>query len=194
MLLSGWSQVRNFCNTETSVTCLGISVSVSRSVVPDSLRPMYCSPPGSSVHEVFQQGYWSGLPFPSPGDLPYPGIEPGSPALQADSLLTELQGKPCFGISGCINKLLKIQHTDVSHLFLWMIISWSHNLFIILFCCLRLSGNYFEGQSGAEGRLWFQSQRSLSQNPRYIFSNQVAWNKLSKRRLLFFAPCLHWWS
>ena len=40
-----------------------------------------------------RQGYWSGLPFPSPGDLPNPGIEPGSPALQADSLPTELQGK-----------------------------------------------------------------------------------------------------
>ena len=35
-------------------------------------------------------GYWSGSPFPSPGDLPNPGIEPGSPALQADSLLTFL--------------------------------------------------------------------------------------------------------
>ena len=41
-----------------------------------------------------RQEYWSGVPFPSPGDLPNPGIEPGSPALQADSLLTELQGKP----------------------------------------------------------------------------------------------------
>ena len=38
----------------------------------------------------FGREYWSGLPFPSPGDLPDPGIEPGSPALQADSLLTEL--------------------------------------------------------------------------------------------------------
>ena len=34
--------------------------------------------------------YWSGLPFPSPGDLPNPEIEPGSPALEADSLPTEL--------------------------------------------------------------------------------------------------------
>ena len=42
----------------------------------------------------FRQGCWSGLPFPSPGDLPNPGIEPGSPALQADSLPTELQGSP----------------------------------------------------------------------------------------------------
>ena len=36
------------------------------------------------------QEYWSGLPFPSPGDLPDPGIEPRSPALQADALTSEL--------------------------------------------------------------------------------------------------------
>ena len=41
-----------------------------------------------------RQECWSGLPFSSPGDLPNPEIEPGSPALQADSLPTELQGKP----------------------------------------------------------------------------------------------------
>ena len=41
-----------------------------------------------------RQKHWSGLQFPSPGDFPNPGIKPGSPALQADSLLTELQGKP----------------------------------------------------------------------------------------------------
>ena len=40
-----------------------------------------------------RQEYWSGSPFHSPGGLPNPGIEPGSPALQADSLLPELQGK-----------------------------------------------------------------------------------------------------
>ena len=43
--------------------------------------------------EFSRQEYWSGLPFPSPGDLPNPGIEPGSPALQADSLLSEPPGK-----------------------------------------------------------------------------------------------------
>ena len=41
----------------------------------------------------FRQEYWSGLPFPSPGDLPNPGIEPWSPALQADCLPTKLQKK-----------------------------------------------------------------------------------------------------
>ena len=43
-----------------------------------------------------RQGYWSGLPFPSPGNFPNPEIKPGSPVLQADSLLTELQGSVCF--------------------------------------------------------------------------------------------------
>ena len=39
------------------------------------------------------QEYWSGLPFPSPEDLPDPGIEPGSPALEADALTSEPPGK-----------------------------------------------------------------------------------------------------
>ena len=41
-----------------------------------------------------RQEYWGGLPFPSPEDLPNPGTEPGSPTLQADSLLSEPPGKP----------------------------------------------------------------------------------------------------
>ena len=62
----------------------------SHKVVSDSCDPMNCSLPGSSVHGILQQEYWNGLPFPSSGDLPNPGIKPGSPALQADDLLTEL--------------------------------------------------------------------------------------------------------
>ena len=62
----------------------------SHSVMSDSLRPpravAYQAPlsMGSS-----RQEYWSGLPFPSPGDLPDPGIEPRSPTLQADALPSE---------------------------------------------------------------------------------------------------------
>ena len=41
----------------------------------------------------FRQEYWTGLPFPSPGDLPDPGIEPRSPALEADVLTSEPPGK-----------------------------------------------------------------------------------------------------
>ena len=56
--------------------------------------------PGTIAHqaalsiEFSRQEYWIGLPFPSPGDFPNPGIEPGSPDLQADSLLPEPPGKP----------------------------------------------------------------------------------------------------
>ena len=54
---------------------------------------MDSSPPGSSVHVILQATVgWSGLPFPSTGDLPDPGIEPESPALQADSLPSESLG------------------------------------------------------------------------------------------------------
>ena len=59
---------------------------------------MDCSLPGFSVHGILdknsRQEDWSGLPFPSPGDLPNPRIKPGSPALQAYSLPTELLGYP----------------------------------------------------------------------------------------------------
>ena len=59
---------------------------------------MDCSLPGFSVHGIFpRQEYWHGLPFPSPGDLPDPGIElmsPVSPALQVDSLLLSHWGSP----------------------------------------------------------------------------------------------------
>ena len=43
-----------------------------------------------------RQEYWSGLPCPPPGDLPDPGIEPGFPASQADSLPLSHQGRPLF--------------------------------------------------------------------------------------------------
>ena len=55
-----------------------------------------------------RQEYWSGLPFPSPGNLPNPGFKPGSPAWQADSLLSELQGK-----SHILNKYLTYFHFSI---------------------------------------------------------------------------------
>ena len=57
---------------------------------PTLCDPMNCRLPGSSVHGIFQ----ARIPFPSPGDLPNPGIEPRSSALQMDSLPSEPPGKP----------------------------------------------------------------------------------------------------
>ena len=65
------------------------SVPQSRPVV---CNPMDYGPPGSSVHGVFQARMLEWVPFPPPEDLPDPGIEPGSPVLQADSLPFKPQG------------------------------------------------------------------------------------------------------
>ena len=56
--------------------------------------------------EFSWQRYWSGLPFPSPGDLPDPGIEPGSLTLQAESLLFEPPGKPQYVIKRYVGEHL----------------------------------------------------------------------------------------
>ena len=107
--------------------CLCVCVCVCVCVlVAQSCRlcdPMDCSLPGSSVHGILQarilewvampswtaarqaplsmgfsrQEYWSGLPFPSPGNFPDPGIEHTSPTLQLDFLPLSLQGSPYFG-------------------------------------------------------------------------------------------------
>ena len=65
--------------------------------LPGCRDPMKFNPKPPTDHPLSmgfsRQEYWSGLPFPSPGDLPDPGIEPGAPALQADSLLSEPPGK-----------------------------------------------------------------------------------------------------
>ena len=60
---------------------------------PTFCDPMDCSLPAPPCMGFSRQEYWSGLPFPSPGDLPDPGFEPWSPALQADTLPSELPGK-----------------------------------------------------------------------------------------------------
>ena len=71
-----------------------VGVCVSRSVVSDSLQLHGLEPARLLLSWDFsRQEHWSGLLFPSPGDLPNPGIEPGSPVLQAASLLSEPPGK-----------------------------------------------------------------------------------------------------
>ena len=70
------------CESEVAQSC------------PTLCNPMDCSLPVSSVHGIFHAGILR-LPFPPPGDLPDPGIELKSPALQAHSLPSEPQGKNC---------------------------------------------------------------------------------------------------
>ena len=83
---------------------------VSCSVMSNSVTLLMVTHQVSLSRGLFRQEYWSGFPFPSPGDLPYPGIEPGSPALQADSLLTDSSSVGPFGRKDCINA---IRHHDL---------------------------------------------------------------------------------
>ena len=57
---------------------------------PTLCDPMDCSPPGSSVHRILKARIREWVAIPSPGDLPQPGIEPASPALQMDCLPSKL--------------------------------------------------------------------------------------------------------
>ena len=67
-------------------------VYVRHSVVSDFVTPWTIARQAPLSMEFSRQEYWRGLSFPSPGDLSGPGIEPGSPALQADSLPSKLPG------------------------------------------------------------------------------------------------------
>ena len=82
-------------NEESNPKVLNVRV-LSRSVVSDS-RPHRLQPARFLSIGFFGQEYWSGLPCPSPGNLPDPGTKPGSLVLQADSLPNEPQGKPSMG-------------------------------------------------------------------------------------------------
>ena len=84
------------------------SENVDRSVVSNSLRPHKLS------MEFSRQEYWSGLPFPSPADLPNPGMEARSPALQADSLPAEPLEKPKNTGVGSLSLLQQIFPTQES--------------------------------------------------------------------------------
>ena len=59
-----------------------------------------------------RQEYWSGLPFPSPGDVPEPGIEPNSPTMQADSLPTGPLGKPLWFLDSRLKKKQKTKNKN----------------------------------------------------------------------------------
>ena len=91
--------------TLTCTMSFQISSSSGHSVMSKSFGPHDCSPPGSPSmgfsrqeywSEKKKKEYWSGLPFPSPGNFLNPGIEARSPALQTDSLRWELLGSPSF--------------------------------------------------------------------------------------------------
>ena len=97
MMKKPFKEITNLIHIrEVSIKTIGEheSQSVCRSVVSNSLQPHGLLVQAPLSMGFSRQEYWSGLPFPSPGDLPNLGIKPRSPALQADSLLSEPPVKP----------------------------------------------------------------------------------------------------
>ena len=84
----GWPKRSNYLINPLQHKLVNESESESRSAVSDSLRPHGLYSPWNSP------GQNTGVGFPSPGDIPNPGIEPRSPALQEDSFPAQLPGKP----------------------------------------------------------------------------------------------------
>ena len=76
---------RSETSTRELYSWVKVKVSLTQSCLT-LLQPMNCSCQAPLSMGISRQEYWSGLPFPSPGDLPNPGIKPESPALQADYL------------------------------------------------------------------------------------------------------------
>ena len=103
---------------------------------PTLCNTMDYSPTGSSVHGILQAEYWSGLPFPSSGDLPNPGIKPRSPAWQTASLPSEPPGKPLLITDWVHILVVRIWRTRKQH----RIFIFSFNEHALNTCVLR--GSY----------------------------------------------------
>ena len=85
---------------------------------PAFCDPVNCSSPRSSGHDFSREERWSGLPFPAPGDLPHPDIEPRSPALQAVLYSLSHEGMSLWRVAQWVP--LGWWNTSVSWLFCWL--------------------------------------------------------------------------
>ena len=116
---TGWQRVGHDRVTEKFSIELKVKVnSLSRAQL--FVTPWTVAPQAPLSMGFSRQEYWSGLPFPSPGDLPEPGIKPSSPSFEAGALTSEPPGKP----NGCESwtiKKAKHGRTDAFELWYWRI-------------------------------------------------------------------------
>ena len=106
-----------YCSPETTTTLIGCNVSDS-SWVWLFATPWTIALQAPLSMEFSRQDYWRGLPFPSPGYLSDPGIKPRSPALQADSLPTEIWGKPSY--NGGVVQTMGLDAVSVTYTECWI--------------------------------------------------------------------------
>ena len=113
--------------------------------------------------DFFRPEYWSGKPFPSPGDLPRQGIEPRSPALQVDSLPAEPPEKPKNTGVGSLSLLQRIFPTQDSN---WGLLHGRQILYQPIYGLLERCGHkaLFLNGPPVPGNSWFQSFLPAMQN------------------------------
>ena len=130
----------------------------------DSVTPWTVAHQAPPSMGFSRQEYWNGLPFPSPGDLPDPGIKPRSPALQADALTSEPPGKPLSlpyanwaSQEGCLFHLrFSFQSSDflLFHFCgLFLSLSFSHHRFRLLFPIQGFPGDSISKESACLGSI-----------------------------------------
>ena len=166
-----------------------------------------------------RQEYWSGLPCPSPGDLPYPGIEPRSPTLQVDSLVSEPPGKSRFHrqllIANVIMTLSIIINmwAYISYLNMWMQCKLTSKSFfqILLLCledmrcqnklCARADGRALGSHDSSSFQLHSQWNHSGSLTSSGVGVTEIGrlYKSVLQPRLLLGGDCLtftslHWIS
>ena len=106
-------------STEYALANFLLGESVAQSCLT-LLRPHDCSLPGSSVHRILQARILEWLLFPSPGDLPNPGLEPTSPALAGRFFTTEPPEKSLPSWGATTTRKVKSQGSDIRYsLFVW---------------------------------------------------------------------------
>ena len=122
--------------------CIVVLLLVSHSVMSDSVTSWTAAHQAPLSMGFSRQEYWNGLPFPSPGDLPNPGIKPWSPALQVDSWPSEPVGKPKYVYS--FNQIWKsFGHYFLKHFLSSSLFSPLETLTTWMVGCLMLSHTHW---------------------------------------------------
>ena len=128
--------------------------------------PMDCNPQGSAIHGIPRQEYWSWLPFPSPRDLPNPGIKPRSPALIGGFLTTEPPGKPMYM---CVCVYIYVYIYIIYHI----LIQFNNTMIWLCSLCLR-KPSYFSCLSLTIQPHKYDSTLSLSHIGKYSDSLKIS--------------------
>ena len=139
--------------------------------------PTECSPPGSSVHTILQAEYWSRLPFPSPGDLPDPGIE------------LHLQFIICISFLSKVGKKTNTSTFEIDSLLL-LNPGWWAGVFHHYFLCWKTFANFYSGVHKGLPVLWSWEVGELVKGNRKGPLNETSLNCFLTAWLLTLNLCM----